>query len=177
MGRRKVQGREANRRRHRLTEPTTKALCQPPPPKAVMLCCMPTTGRRADMQKGLTPRVRFASAFFTPPFASSLFPILSAVMRLWGRCNPVAVLHRVSPPPVSLTSFFASLPSIRPYPPPPPGPWTLTAAPGANVQPVSWSRLPSLYRGGDRNPHPPLYPAPSAPRTLAPWGAVLHHFF
>ena len=28
----KVQGREANRRRHRLTEPTTKALCQPPPP-------------------------------------------------------------------------------------------------------------------------------------------------
>ena len=28
----KVQGREANRRPHRLTEPTTKALCQPPPP-------------------------------------------------------------------------------------------------------------------------------------------------
>ena len=28
----KVQGREANRRRHRLTEPITKALCQPPPP-------------------------------------------------------------------------------------------------------------------------------------------------
>ena len=28
----KVQGREANRRRHRLTEPTPKALCQPPPP-------------------------------------------------------------------------------------------------------------------------------------------------
>ena len=28
----KVQRREANRRRHRLTEPTTKALCQPPPP-------------------------------------------------------------------------------------------------------------------------------------------------
>ena len=27
----KVQRREANRRRHRLTEPTTKALCQPPP--------------------------------------------------------------------------------------------------------------------------------------------------
>ena len=27
-----VQGREANKRRHRLTEPTTKALCQPPPP-------------------------------------------------------------------------------------------------------------------------------------------------
>ena len=27
----KVQGREANRRRHGLTEPTTKALCQPPP--------------------------------------------------------------------------------------------------------------------------------------------------
>ena len=27
----KVQGREANRRRHRLTEPTTKALCQTPP--------------------------------------------------------------------------------------------------------------------------------------------------
>ena len=30
-----VQGREANRRRHRLTEPTTKALCQPPTPLAV----------------------------------------------------------------------------------------------------------------------------------------------
>ena len=28
----KVQRREANRRRHRLTEPTTKALCQTPPP-------------------------------------------------------------------------------------------------------------------------------------------------
>ena len=28
----KVQRREANRRCHRLTEPTTKALCQPPPP-------------------------------------------------------------------------------------------------------------------------------------------------
>ena len=28
----KVQRREANRRRPRLTEPTTKALCQPPPP-------------------------------------------------------------------------------------------------------------------------------------------------
>ena len=28
----KVQRREANRRRHRPTEPTTKALCQPPPP-------------------------------------------------------------------------------------------------------------------------------------------------
>ena len=28
----KVQRREANRCRHRLTEPTTKALCQPPPP-------------------------------------------------------------------------------------------------------------------------------------------------
>ena len=28
----KVQGREANRRCHRLTEPTIKALCQPPPP-------------------------------------------------------------------------------------------------------------------------------------------------
>ena len=28
----KVQRREANRRRHRLTEPTTKALCQPTPP-------------------------------------------------------------------------------------------------------------------------------------------------
>ena len=28
----KVQGREANRRRHRLTEPAPKALCQPPPP-------------------------------------------------------------------------------------------------------------------------------------------------
>ena len=28
----KVQGREANRRRHRVTERTTKALCQPPPP-------------------------------------------------------------------------------------------------------------------------------------------------
>ena len=28
----KVQRREANRRRHRLTEPTTKALCHPPPP-------------------------------------------------------------------------------------------------------------------------------------------------
>ena len=28
----KVQGREASRRRHRLTEPTTKALCQTPPP-------------------------------------------------------------------------------------------------------------------------------------------------
>ena len=28
----KVQRREANRRRHRLTEPTTEALCQPPPP-------------------------------------------------------------------------------------------------------------------------------------------------
>ena len=27
----RVQGREANRRRHRLTEPTTKALCQTPP--------------------------------------------------------------------------------------------------------------------------------------------------
>ena len=33
----KVQGREANRCRHRLTEPTTKALCQPPPPP---LCCI-----------------------------------------------------------------------------------------------------------------------------------------
>ena len=31
----KVQGREANRRRHRLTEPTTKALCQAPPPRAL----------------------------------------------------------------------------------------------------------------------------------------------
>ena len=29
----KVQGREANRCRHRLTEPTTKALCQPPRPQ------------------------------------------------------------------------------------------------------------------------------------------------
>ena len=28
----KAQRREANRRRHRLTEPTTKALCQTPPP-------------------------------------------------------------------------------------------------------------------------------------------------
>ena len=28
----KVQRQETNRRRHRLTEPTTKALCQPPPP-------------------------------------------------------------------------------------------------------------------------------------------------
>ena len=28
----KVQRREANRRRHRLTEPTPKALCQAPPP-------------------------------------------------------------------------------------------------------------------------------------------------
>ena len=32
LSQQKVQGREANRRRHRLTEPTTKALCQPPPP-------------------------------------------------------------------------------------------------------------------------------------------------
>ena len=30
----KVQRREANRRRHRPTEPTPKALCQPPPPPA-----------------------------------------------------------------------------------------------------------------------------------------------
>ena len=29
----KVHRREANRRRHRLTQPTTKALCQPPPPR------------------------------------------------------------------------------------------------------------------------------------------------
>ena len=28
----KIRRREANGRRHRLTEPTTKALCQPPPP-------------------------------------------------------------------------------------------------------------------------------------------------
>ena len=32
LSQQKVQRREANRRRHRLTEPTTKALCQPPPP-------------------------------------------------------------------------------------------------------------------------------------------------
>ena len=29
---------EANRRRHRLTEPTTKALCPPPPPPTEPLC-------------------------------------------------------------------------------------------------------------------------------------------
>ena len=35
LSQQKVQRREANRCRHRLTEPTTKALCQPPPPPAL----------------------------------------------------------------------------------------------------------------------------------------------
>ena len=34
LSQQKVQRREANRRRHRLTQPTTKALCQPPMPCA-----------------------------------------------------------------------------------------------------------------------------------------------
>ena len=35
----KVQGREANRRRHRLTKPTTKTLCQTPPPPSLSVAC------------------------------------------------------------------------------------------------------------------------------------------
>ena len=35
LSQQKVQRREANRRRHRLIEPTTKALCQPPPPLSI----------------------------------------------------------------------------------------------------------------------------------------------
>ena len=44
----KVQGAKANRRRHRLTEPTTKALCQPPPPCPPNL--LPTEKGRRQLQ-------------------------------------------------------------------------------------------------------------------------------
>ena len=52
LSQQKVQRREANRRRHRLTEPTTKALCQAPPTpwrsrctvNAGLPCCVPVKG-------------------------------------------------------------------------------------------------------------------------------------
>ena len=54
----KVQRREANRRRHRLTKPTTKALCQPPPPSAPPLQdSLPVTGGgAAPVFRRLCPR-------------------------------------------------------------------------------------------------------------------------
>ena len=57
----KVQGREANRRRHRLTEPTTKALCQtPPPPLPPVLCSGQTRPAevRRDPPRGCGRRPR-----------------------------------------------------------------------------------------------------------------------
>ena len=47
----KVQRREANRRRHRLTEPTTKALCQTPPPPIRGTVTWPKKHRKHDAPK------------------------------------------------------------------------------------------------------------------------------
>ena len=50
LSKQKVQGQEANRRRHRLAEPTTKALCQPPPPPWTQSVHLDAPGQRHGQQ-------------------------------------------------------------------------------------------------------------------------------
>ena len=99
----KVQGREANRRRHRLTEPTTKALCHPCP---------------------LSPRRRGQQAVYLPGPASS--KVTKALRGHWGalpmmmmmmmRCCPILLVRGV------LESGYLVRIPIRTFSPPPPQP-------------------------------------------------------
>ena len=73
LSQQKVQGLEANRRRHRLTEPTTKALCQPPPlPRHSHPCQLPShhpplPGGESRMQ--LLPMASSPDGLISAPYA------------------------------------------------------------------------------------------------------------
>ena len=81
----KVQGREANRRRHRLTEPTTKALCQPPRPP-----CGRTLMRVRWQTPGARPDVPAVGRLVGCVRGSPSVPIVSGVLRgCQGQSSPV----------------------------------------------------------------------------------------
>ena len=75
----KVQGREANRCRHRLTEPTTKALCQPPPPRLL----------KPNSAPGMPVYLYACSTLIRVCFYATLAPL----------CACVSPPFQISPPP------------------------------------------------------------------------------
>ena len=148
LSQQKVQGREANRRRHRLTEPTTKALCQPsPPPVPCLTVC--DTERVLRFHRHREYRCTDALLWSASPKSA-----------VWLYCMSVFLL-------------FNPLKLIRSHPPPPSG--ALSDPPQAWLAGRFGS---AWWRGGGlKSTPPPLSAQISAttkrgcrPWAGSPWG-------
>ena len=78
LSQQKVQRREANRRRHRLTKPTTKALCHPPPPRAVFNDSAPLgVGLGGSHPTPPSLPIKYWATFSSRPSANQKFSLAS----------------------------------------------------------------------------------------------------